>query len=675
MFLNIKKTIIFLLVLFFTTVPFCNTQAKETYPRTANIYLKSPITNSQVYEFAKWDVLIFHMLAQQNSASAIKKIRQLNPDVKILVYIASEEFPISMYDKWDPYPGTGLFYKLLSGIKDDMWLRDQSGKHVSFWLDFWMLNVSDYPGASYRWSDYLSDFVVDELLSSGLWDGVFYDNTWTGIHWINNGNIDIDADGKVDSKDEIDSDWRIGMKKLFELTRQKAGDDVIIVGNGDRGYDDVVNGLYMENFTDSNNAYWSEKMRLYSLITDSLEPTIAIIGNTNLNDLSSANYQRMRFGLSSSLLEDGYYAFDAGSNSHSELWWYDEYDVDLGEALGESKSKNNYKTYEPDIWQRDFSNGIALVNSTAGTKTIELGGDYEKIRGTQDPEVNDGSIISETSIDGYDGLILLKTLASLSDVVFRNGDFVRFLDSNGNRTRNGFFVFEEGYKGGDKVAHIDLDNNGKRDLLVVNRNKIMAWRDDGQVFMKVYPYTTNYRGELRVAIGDLNADGYCEIYVAPSDGYPMPLKVYTRHGRKMRNDFYPFGENYAGGFYLGTGNIDGGPYKTEELLIGAGKNSQPKVNIYDFNLDKLDEWLAWEYWFSGGVPVTGGDVNGDGVDEIIVGAGPGKKPVVKIFDKSGTQLYDEITIYSSFDTPGIEVISADVDYDGMDDIVGMSGGF
>jgi len=220
-----------------------------------------------------------------------------------------------------------------------------------------------------------------------------------------------------------------------------------------------------------------------------------------------------------------------------------------------------------------------------------------------------------------------------------------------------------------------LDGNGKRDLLVVNRNRIMAWRDDGQIFTKLYPYTTSYQGELRVAVGDLNADGFMEIYVAPSAGYPGALKVYTRHGRKMRQDRYPFGENYTGGFYLGAGNVIGDPYGKDQLLIGSGKGLQPKVGIYNFELEKLHEWLAYEYWFTGGVPVTGGDVNGDGVDEIIVGAGPGKKPVVRIFDQSGTQLYPEFTTYDALGTPGLEVISADVDFDGKDDVIGSSSGF
>ena len=103
---------------------------------------------------------------------------------------------------------------------------------------------------------------------------------------------------------------------------------------------------------------------------------------------------------------------------------------------------------------------MAVVNSTNKKQTVELGGEYEKIHGTQDPEINDGSIITETAVDGYDGLLLLKTFVTLNDVLFTNGDFARFFRANGERARNGFFIFEEGYDGGDQIIRIDLNGNG-----------------------------------------------------------------------------------------------------------------------------------------------------------------------------------------------------------------------
>ena len=199
----------------------------------------------------------------------------------------------------------------------------------------------------------------------------------------------------------------------------------------------------------------------------------------------------MRFGLASALMEDGYYSFDYGDKDHSQTWWYDEYNVNLGDSLSPARSKNNYSTYEADIWQRDFTNGIVLVNSTPQKQLVSLGGEYEKIHGIQDTKVNNGLIVTETMIDGYDGLLLLKVVSSLKDVLFRNGDFVRFVRPDGTSVRNGFFIFEDNYRGGDKIAHMILMVMAKR-FVGSNKNKLLAWRDDGQPFMKVY-HTASYR--------------------------------------------------------------------------------------------------------------------------------------------------------------------------------------
>jgi len=61
-----------------------------------------------------------------------------------------------------------------------------------------------------------------------------------------------------------------------------------------------------------------------------------------------------------------------------------------------------------DVMRRDFQNGLALVNATDRVATIELGGTFRKIRGTQAPTVNDGSLVTAVTLQPQDGIVLLR---------------------------------------------------------------------------------------------------------------------------------------------------------------------------------------------------------------------------------------------------------------------------
>ena len=61
------------------------------------------------------------------------------------------------------------------------------------------------------------------------------------------------------------------------------------------------------------------------------------------------------------------------------------------------------------VYRRDFQNGIALVNPTNVAVTIDLGGTFQKIRGTQAPAVNDGSLVNAVTLQPRDGIVLLRT--------------------------------------------------------------------------------------------------------------------------------------------------------------------------------------------------------------------------------------------------------------------------
>lgn len=638
----------------------------NSFPRLANYYLKWELNETEAKELSRWDLLILDMEVQVKSANLLKKIRLWNPNIKILAYITPQEI---RQDAKTSY--SSLRRSLASGISKIWYLQNSSGYKLNWWPGTYLLNVTNRASVSggERFNDYLINFVVDDILSTGLWDGVFYDNAWDNITHFVGTDIDLDNDGDRDSN--VDSEWQQGMKYIYEQTRALAGSNYLILGNGTtREYLNQLNGKLLENFS---AGAWANTMNTYQYNFTTQQIDKINIINANTGNSGQEDYQQMRFGLVSALLEAGYYSYDYGDQNHNQLWWYDEYNIDLGEALGDSLSQKKYSKYQADIWQRDFSNGLVVVNSTDNKQTVALGGEYEKIHGTQDVKINDGSIVTETIIDGYDGLILLKTFDSLNDVLFRNGDFVRFFDPSGERLRNGFFIFENGYRGGEKIAHIDLDGNGKRDLLVVKGNKIMAWRDDGQIFMKKYPYTTSYQGELQVALGDLNRDGRLEIYVAPSPGYPAPIKIYTRHGRQMKQDWYPFGTGYTGGYSIAVQEN-----KTSigrNSLVVAKASQEPLVSVFDYKYNPAFSWYAFDRWSNIGVNVAAGDLEADLIDEIVIGAGEGAKPLIRVFSNKGDQLYDEFTAYASLANPGIEVLTADVDYDGRDDIVSMSRGF
>lgn len=106
------------------------------------------------------------------------------------------------------------------------------------------------------------------------------------------------------------------------------------------------------------------------------------------------------------------------------------------------------------------------------------------------------------------------------------------------------------------------------------------------------------------------------------------------------------------------------------VAVGAGAGGGPAVTIFDAASGQLlNRFLAFDASFSGGVRVATGDVTGDRVPDIIVGAGPGGGPRVRVFDGLSLQPVRDIFVFESTFTGGVLVASADFDRDGYDDLI------
>src|SRR5207253_4878422 len=71
----------------------------------------------------------------------------------------------------------------------------------------------------------------------------------------------------------------------------------------------------------------------------------------------------------------------------------------------------------------------------------------------------------------------------------------------------------------------------------------------------------------------------------------------------------------------------------------------------------------------GGVFVAAGDVNGDGFDDVVVGADAGQAPVVEVVSGATGHLLDRFLAASPQFRGGIRVAASDVNGDGKADII------
>jgi hypothetical protein len=284
----------------------------------------------------------------------------------------------------------------------------------------------------------------DGLYAAG-WDGVHSDN-WIypaiGSSWFYGPNLDTDRNGKADDSTTLRRNWANGLALLGNNLRTYLPGK-IVGGNGNwyRPQDSMASDpdgwLKASNYTLvedlQNYAYntpdsflaqarrWLDypdpfgQPRYMAVYQDAFDASGKPIGNSsNPNDpsimLRPDVMKSMRWGLTLSLMTDVYYEITLAGN-HSTRWWYDEYDGGVGIRkrgyLG--KPLGGPSVLSSAVYRRDYQNGIVLNNSSNAAQTINLGGTFKKLQGTQNPSLNNGATVTSVTVPAHDGIILLRT--------------------------------------------------------------------------------------------------------------------------------------------------------------------------------------------------------------------------------------------------------------------------
>jgi hypothetical protein len=145
----------------------------------------------------------------------------------------------------------------------------------------------------------------------------------------------------------------------------------------------------------------------------------------------------------------------------------------------------------------------------------------------------------------------------------------------------------------------------------------------------LHPFSDDFRGGVRVAVGDVNGDGIPDIVTAEGDGGGTVQVFDGATGQPLAGplgSFTPFGPDYHHGLWVAAADVNGDGYA--DIVVGEDAGGQPRVRVFsgkDGSL--LADFLAFDPSFHGGVRVAAADFNHDHHADIVAGQGPGGQAI------------------------------------------------
>jgi hypothetical protein len=394
------------------------------FPRVGGIQIGSPFNyDNPTYEanLAKQNIMILAdypgmtpdgMTMQQ----AVTNIKAKNHNALVFTYVNANQLRADQAlntTSWGPYRGkmNKMKWWLYSDKAMTQLVGAGFGSAGDYALNMTLFTPRDSSGDI--GIDWMTRFFVSTYAKPApAIDGFFMDN----VFWRPYIDGDWNRDGVVDSQTDptVQGWFRQGYARYFSLVKTLMPGKYQLGNIGDWGhpnsslteYRGMVNGGVLEAYIGKSWsvetwAGWANMLAQYrKVMSATAAPQLLIFNQWG----SSTDYQGMRYGLGTCLLDNGYYSFTDTKAGYYGVVWFDELDQNLGNGQTPPTA-----AWQNGVWRRDFDNGIVLVNPKGnGPQTVTLETAYVKIKGTQDPVTNSGQSVTTVTLKDRDGIMLLR---------------------------------------------------------------------------------------------------------------------------------------------------------------------------------------------------------------------------------------------------------------------------
>ncbi len=368
---------------------------RAAFPRVGNYNLNSPLATAHRTRVPLDSIMELLALCDLvngveidhtfGPAGWVAELRAANPNLILLPYHQSF---IAQYLAEPAIGGVAKLRPLFNqGLQDSWFMYAPNGQRMIEPL--YPQNVQmnhtrlSPPVDGWTFNQYVNRYLSQTVFPSGLWDGIHFDQPeWYPnplLSAVRDGPIppiDLDRDGVAETTHVLYARWHEGFRDYFSLLADTVGQGRLFFGNSgylcrNRAVLHYLNGWQAEILSpygilpngdwDTNSpSHWYQFFANYRIACDyarapqliSIEATGHSLGtptgtmtDNGLPDrlpvLEPRDFRRMRLGLATALMDNGFFEYEYVDNSSPPVW-FDEYAVNAAGIADKHPASKGY---------------------------------------------------------------------------------------------------------------------------------------------------------------------------------------------------------------------------------------------------------------------------------------------------------------------------------------------